>query len=41
MLLVKIYFLNGETDLKYCWDLSEICLDGVKELKVLSNEKAA
>jgi hypothetical protein len=41
MLLVKIFYTNGETDLKYVLDVSEVCLDGVSYIKIIRNEKAA
>lgn len=41
MLTVRIIFLDGSEDIKECWDISEIVLDNVKEIKVIRNEKAA
>lgn len=41
MLTVKITYINGETDIKDCWSVDEICLDGVEELKVIRDDRAA
>lgn len=35
MLTVLIKYYNGQSDIKDCWALDEICLDGVFELKVI------
>ena len=39
MLMVKIFFKNGETDLKCCNDISEICLDGVERITVIRDDR--
>jgi hypothetical protein len=39
MLTVKIIFKDGSFDLKDVWDLDEICLDNVLELKVIRDER--
>jgi hypothetical protein len=41
MLTVKIIYNDGREDIKDCWDVSDICLDGVKEIRIIRNEKAA
>jgi hypothetical protein len=41
MLTVRITYLNGTEDIKECWNLDDICLDGVESIKVIRNEKAA
>lgn len=38
MLTVRIIYLDGTEDIKDCWELSDICLDGVKEIKTIRNE---
>jgi hypothetical protein len=39
MLTVKITFTNGTSDIKDCWSLDDICLDGVQEIKVIRDER--
>lgn len=42
MLTVRIVFLDGRDDeIKDCWDVSQICLDGVEYIKIIRQEKAA
>lgn len=41
MLTVLITYTDDTTDIKDCWDLDELCLDFVKELKIIRNDKAA
>jgi hypothetical protein len=41
MLTVLIKYINGETDLKDCLSLDEICLDGVESIKVIRDESKA
>lgn len=39
MLTVRIYYINGNEDIKECWDVSDICLDGVASIKVIRDER--
>lgn len=41
MLTVKVVYLDGKEDIRDCWSVDEICLDGVDYIKVIRNEKAA
>lgn len=41
LLTVLITFQDDTTDVKECWDVSDICLDNVKELKIIRSEKVA
>lgn len=41
MITVRIIYLDGTEDIKDCLDISDICLDGVKEIKPIRDEKAA
>lgn len=38
MLTVKIVYTNGETDIKDCYSLDDLCLDGVESIKVIRDE---
>jgi hypothetical protein len=38
MKTVIIYYKNGSMDVKDCWELDEICLDGVDYIKVIRDE---
>jgi hypothetical protein len=39
MLTVKIIYKDGSTDLKDVWNVDEICLDNVKELRIIRDER--
>ncbi len=41
MLTVIIYFINGTTDVKDCWSIDEIVMDGVESIKIIRDERAA
>jgi hypothetical protein len=41
MLTVKIIYLDGTDNIKDCWSVDEICLDGVEEVKVIRDERKA
>lgn len=41
MLTVRIFYTNGTEEIKDCWDLLDICLDGVESVRIIRNEKAA
>jgi hypothetical protein len=41
MLTVLIIYKDGTDDMRNVLDVSDICLDGVLEIKVLRQEKAA
>lgn len=41
MLTVRIFYINGNEDVKDVWSVEDICLDGVKELKVIRDERKA
>ena len=41
MLTVLITYKDGSQDIKDCWDIADICLDGVFELKIIRQEKVA
>jgi hypothetical protein len=38
MLTVLITYLTGNTDIRDCLDLSDICLDGVLTMRVIRDE---
>jgi hypothetical protein len=38
MLTVKLIYLDGHEDIKDCWDISDVCLDGVSEIRVIRDE---
>ena len=39
MLTVKLIFLDGTSDLRDCWDVSELCLDGVLEIRIIRDDR--
>lgn len=39
MLIVLITYTDDSTDIKYCFEIEEISLCGVKELKILRDER--
>lgn len=39
MLTVLITYKDGTTDIKDCWDISDICLDGVASIKTIRDER--
>lgn len=39
MLTVLIKYTDGTTDIRDCYDLGDICLDGVAEMKVIRDER--
>lgn len=41
MLTVRIIYTNGNEDVKDVLSVSDICLDGVKELKIIRDERKA
>ena len=41
MLTVRIFYKDGTEEIKDCNDISDICLDGVANIKVIRQEKAA
>jgi hypothetical protein len=41
LITVKIEYLDGTTDIKECWDISDICLDNVKDITIIRSEKVA
>lgn len=41
MKTVKITYKDGTNDIKDVWNVDEICLDGVVELKVIRDESKA
>jgi hypothetical protein len=41
MLIVRIFYNDGTDDIKEVHNVDEICLDGVKSIKVIREEKAA
>ena len=38
LLTVLVIFKDGTSDIKECWDISDICLDSVLELRILRAE---
>jgi hypothetical protein len=38
LLTVKIFYLNGETDIKECHDIKELNLDNVESIKIIREE---
>jgi hypothetical protein len=41
MLTVRIFFNNGNEEIKDVWSLDEICLDNVSSIKVIRDERKA
>lgn len=39
MITVRIIYFNGNEDIKECWDISEVCLDGVESIKIIRDER--
>lgn len=39
MITVRLFMLNGTEDIKDVWSLDELCLDGVREFKVIRDER--
>jgi len=39
MLTVLITYLTGNTDIKDCLSLDDICLDGVESIRVIRDER--
>lgn len=39
MLTVRIIYNDGTETVKDCWNVDEICLDNVKEIKTIRDEK--
>jgi hypothetical protein len=41
LLTVKITYTDDTTDIKECWNISDLCLDGVKDITIIRTEKIA
>ena len=41
LLTVLVTFIDGTSDIKECWNVDEICLDNVLELRIIRAEKEA
>ena len=41
MLIVRIFYKDGTEDVREVHSVDEICLDGVEDIRVIKNEKAA
>lgn len=41
MITVRIIYKDGSDDIKDCWNINDICLDGVESIKIIRDERKA
>lgn len=41
LLTVLVTFLDGSNDIRECWNVDELCLDNVLEIRIIRAEKIA
>lgn len=39
MLTIKLTYLDDTTDIRDCWDIADICMDGVTDIRVIRDER--